>query len=98
MMDINLFLVIEIIAFSVILKSVKLGLIEVGIVLIVFIGSGVPYLYTVIVILQFAIAFLTLFKVKVAIDRNYQLVLEKTHHLPAKLTRGGNSGSKSTFL
>lgn len=63
---------------------------------LVFMGTS-AVMGVVIGIFQAILVLYFLYRIKRAIDYNYQLVLEKTHTIPPKITRGGNSGIRTAF-
>jgi hypothetical protein len=88
------------VAVSVILRSYKILIIQLlfFIGLFIFEGSISQSIYMLLVGLQLLLGCFLLYRLKKALDRNYQLVLEKTHKIPRDITRAGKSGSQSTFL
>lgn len=59
--------------------------------------SATSVLYIPITILQIALSLFLLYKIKKAIDRNYLLVMEKTHQKEPDLINN-NYGNQSSFL
>ncbi|MFG6115625.1 hypothetical protein ACGTN9_10575 [Halobacillus sp. MO56] len=49
-------------------------------------------------LVQLIISVYLLFRLLHAIDRNYRLVLEKTHRIPRVITTKGADGGQSSFL
>ena len=68
-----------------------------GIILVLLISAGaIAGLGLLLAVVQIGFSIYMIFRVKQAIDFNYQLVLEKTHEIPPKITANGN-GSKPTY-
>nr|WP_304213305.1 hypothetical protein [Fredinandcohnia onubensis] len=88
-------------AFGVILKSKKVFFTQlvflIGIFLLTDTTLNLLY-YSSLYALQSVISALVLLRYKKAIDRNYKLILEKTHKIPRNLTKGGDLGSQSSFF
>lgn len=81
---------------SLILKSIKMF----GLQLLLFILMLTltnPAVDIILVATEVLIGGYLLYRLKRAIDFNYLLVMEKTHHMPRKITRDHN-GSVSSFL
>lgn len=84
-------------AAAVVLRSVKMVTVEIVLLagmlvlldgqLLIFAGM-----------IQLVISALLLLGVLRAIDRNYRLVLEKTHRIPRNLTDRGADGARASFL
>lgn len=89
------------IAFALILKSIKLFMIQIG-VLGIFYGIAVitaeQGYFLLFGGIEWALFVFVIFKYKKAVDHDYHLQLEKTHQRPRKLTRHDYSGSKRTFF
>ena len=56
-----------------------------------------PIILAVMILVQIALSVFVLYRFKKAIDRNYQLVLEKTHQTRPQLTINSNGSQKSFF-
>ncbi|WP_373894848.1 hypothetical protein ACUL41_16780 [Virgibacillus natechei] len=84
----------------IILRSAKLFLVQLLLVISVSATefAGINVLPTILGIIQIALGGFFIFKFIKAINRNYQLVLEKTHQMPADITRRGANGSQSSFI
>lgn len=87
-------------AFSVILLSWKVMLTQLGFLAIFYIieESTTNIIYLLFMILQVALGIWVLYRYKKALDYFNELVLEKTHQIPQKITSQGNSGDKIPFL
>jgi hypothetical protein len=49
---------------------------------------------TLMVLIQLILIIFAIIQYKKAVDFNYQLILEKTHQIPRKITVGGNFGDE----
>lgn len=68
-----------------------------GVLLALLVSAGtIAGLSLLLAVIQIGFSLYMVFRVKQAIDFNYQLVLEKTHQIPPKITANGN-GSKATY-
>lgn len=84
-------------AFSVVLRTAKLFIIQ--LLLFFALGfTGISSFTTVFAALQVGLTAVTIYKYLKALDRNYNLVIEKTHEIPPDITSGNQSGSQSTFF
>ncbi|MUV37735.1 hypothetical protein JNUCC1_01541 [Lentibacillus sp. JNUCC-1] len=89
-----------VLAFAVMLKSVKAILLELLLV-VVMIGiqiTAMPMLYTIIGAVQVLVGLYILYRFFKALNYNYQLILEKTHQTPLNITDHGQNGSRQSFL
>lgn len=103
MMDQYLILVVMAIitlSMGIILKSTKVIFIQIVILLTIFLlkDSIQNIFYIPLYALQIILSALVLIRYKKAVDRNYTLILEKTHKIPRNLTKGGNLGSQTSFF
>lgn len=57
----------------------------------------IPSILAVMIMVQIALSVFVLCRFKKAIDRNYQLILEKTHQSRPQLTKNSNGSQKSFF-
>ncbi|MCC3355512.1 hypothetical protein [Bacillus sp. REN16] len=87
-------------AFGIILKSKKVFFTQLGILLVIVLlkDSIQSFLYIPLSVLQILVTALVLIRYKKAVDRNYTLILEKTHKIPRNLTKGGDLGSQTSFF
>ncbi|GAB3057200.1 hypothetical protein [Virgibacillus ainsalahensis] len=94
------FLAIVTFALSIILRTKKLFFGQLLLFLIIFTinESAIPILYYLLIAVQSILAAAVIYKFKKAVDRNYTLVIEKTHEIPPDLTKGGHDGTQSTFF
>jgi hypothetical protein len=85
---------IEALVFSIILRSKRVVILQMILFLASFVVDGIlpNFIYSIFIIAQILFGLFILFKVKKAIDRDYLLVLEKTHRIPANLTKGNYWG------
>jgi len=58
---------------------------------------AVPVLFYLFMLLQITLGLFMIYKVHRAINRNYLLVMEKTHQLPRDITSNGDNGTQSSF-
>ena len=86
-------------ALCIVLRAPMLFLMQLFLLIGVFaINTYMPFhLVEVLMLLQIILSIITLYRVKLAIDYNYYLVLEKTHQAPKKYTTKGANGTKFTF-
>jgi len=56
-----------------------------------------PIILAVMIMVQIALSVFVLYRYKKAIDRNYQLILEKTHQSRPHLVKNSNGSQKSFF-
>ncbi|MGM8364090.1 hypothetical protein ACLIBG_01290 [Virgibacillus sp. W0181] len=100
--DYNLILIFAIItfAFSLFLRSATVFLVQIAVFvgMIVIDQTTLTLLYIPISIIQIFISFYLVYRIKKAIDRNYMLVMEKTHQAEPNITRNRDSGSRPSFL
>lgn len=94
-----LFLVIITLALTIILKSTKIFITQLILLLAFFFISEsssfvVGFLF---IAAQIVLSLSTLYKLKKAIDRNYMLVLEKTHQARPNITKGDNGSQRSFY-
>ncbi|MEH7224919.1 hypothetical protein V7112_14015 [Bacillus sp. JJ1566] len=87
-------------AFGIILKSKKVFFFQFVILLVIFLlkDSIQDLLYIPLYALQIIVTSVVLIRYKKAVDRNYALILEKTHKIPRNLTKGGSLGSQTSFF
>ncbi|UJL46692.1 hypothetical protein KFZ58_01665 [Virgibacillus sp. NKC19-16] len=99
-MTLALILAIISLAGFIILRSAKLFFIQLLLVISIFATelAGINVLPTALGIIQILLGAFFIFKFIKAIDRNYQLVLEKTHQIPSELTSRGANGTQSSFI
>ncbi|OZU88754.1 hypothetical protein CIL03_10735 [Virgibacillus indicus] len=91
------YLAILTLAFSVVLRTTKLFIIQ----LLLFLALGFPAISSftaVFAALQVGLTTVTIYKYLKALDRNYNLVIEKTHEIPPNITSGSQNGSQSSFF
>lgn len=95
------FIALMVLAFSVILKSKKVLFIQLAL-FIAFFGLEESllngFLFMALFGVQLLFAGFIGFRLKKAVDYNFDLVLEKTHLKRPNLITGGNPGNQSTFL
>lgn len=83
--------------FSVFVRLPKTFIIEAMILGAVIYSSALPenqVFFYLLGFVQFVYILFAIYKFKKAADRDYLLVLEKTHQIPRKLTLGGNFGDE----
>jgi hypothetical protein len=85
---------IETLAFSIMLRSKKVILLQLILFLAAFIIDGLlpNLLFSFFAIIQILIGIFVIYKVKKAAERDYLLVLEKTHRVRPNLTKGNYWG------
>lgn len=86
-------------ALSVMLLSATMVVIQTGILLLFYAvdGSDAGMLTFFLIAFQVLFGLFTLFKYIKAIHYFNDLVLEKTHHIPPKITKNGNPGTRRPF-
>lgn len=98
----NLILIVGIVVLfiSVLLRSVKTFSLQATLLFLLFVSQEVfsNPLYILLIVLQLALGFWVLWKVKEAIDETFYRQSEKTLKRTRKLTRGGNSGAHHFLL
>lgn len=95
-----LFVVLMSFALALMLKSMTAFLVQVALFVAIIIvdQTAIIALYIPMVVIQIAVALFLLYRLIVAIDRNYQLILEKTHQMHPEITKNRNSGTQRSFL
>ncbi|MFC4557548.1 hypothetical protein ACFO3D_04920 [Virgibacillus kekensis] len=64
---------------------------------LLIINSDGGLVYVIGGLAQFALTGLIIFKYIMAIEMNYQLVMEKTHQIPVNVSGNGDRGSRFSF-
>lgn len=91
-------LAIYIFSFSIILKSSKLFFTQVLLSIFIIITGNIPIIHVALELFQVILAIFVLYKLYQALEYNYQLILEKTHQVPRKITNNGYNGTTKTFI
>jgi hypothetical protein len=91
------------VAFTIGLKTLKMFLVELCVLLILissyFIDGALVHISSLfIAAIQIALFLFFLYKIKRAVYYEYTLVIEKTHEIPRKITKEGNLGTKRSFF
>ncbi|MFC3040622.1 hypothetical protein ACFOGI_10225 [Virgibacillus xinjiangensis] len=79
------------------LRSMRLFLAQIAL-LAILPAAEATWLAILSAILEALLIGFLLIRFKMAVDRNYRLVLEKTHQIPPQMTAEGANGSQSSFL
>ncbi|PAV27834.1 hypothetical protein CIL05_20000 [Virgibacillus profundi] len=100
--DFNFIFIIAILSLvgSIILRSKKVIITQLVLFISIFILDKFAenILLIPLAIIQLSFGVFILFRLKKAIDRNYLLVMEKTHQLPRNVNSNSSNGSQSSFL
>lgn len=93
------FLVIITLALAVILRTSTIFISQLALLFAFFILNAYtfPVTYYALFSVQLLLSIITIYKLIKAIDRNYILILEKTHKASPHLTKGNNGSQKSFF-
>lgn len=99
MLPVAFIVIILVFAFSIILRSLKLVGLQLILVLVMFIFNTTfhPALTFIAIGIQFALGIFLVYKYFQALERNYQLILEKTHQAPPYYTKT-NGGEQKAFM
>lgn len=100
--DYTLILLMAIISLvgSIALRSVTIFLAQFFLLIAIFLidFSASSILYIPISIVQVLLSIFLIYKIIIATDRFYLLVMEKTHQKDTDITKNGDNGSQSSFL
>src|SRR5690625_4528651 len=86
-------------AFSIILRSITFTGLQFLLIVAMYVFDMAfhPVLLFVVIGIQFMLGIYLVYKYFQALERNYQLILEKTHHVPPRYTRKG-PGEQKAFM
>lgn len=60
--------------------------------------AHIVWVMNVLLVVQLVLTLLVVYRIKKAIDRNYQLVMEKTHAVKRQITKNDYSGGQKSFF